>query len=532
MEDVIGRAVNKGKHISRHEMVNDQTWEMFDAVASSKTIIMFGVGRAADFFWYRSKYCSNLKEITDNNAELHGDDAGWHFAAQDAEGYVIKPTTVLQNYAVEDIVVIITSINYYDEIIDQLRNLGIKDTYVLLTMEANWRKEHGVDDYCISDEEYAQKCESLKIEPLKMVFQSDNLFYDHEKYIALALLKIRTDLDIVWILSDMNTKLPKGIRAVYFANHRKVIYELATSRFFFTNANVPLLPLKKEGQIYIHTKHWASVTLKKFYLDASTITDIPEKVDRWKKMFSMLDYIIVGSEFDEESCRRGFNFSGTFIKTGSPRSDAMFIQERLRRKVVDYYGLPADYKILLYAPTYRYRPDVHDNHIPEVRELHLNFEKIKDALKARFGYEWIIMLRFHPSVRDFSKGIQKNEYLIDVSMYQDGEELVSACDILMTDYSSIMFEPAFVKKTVFLFAPDRTTYINGEYDLLIDYDSLPFPISVSNEELVKNITNFDSSEYESDVDEFLRKYHVHEDGHASERTAEYIIRLTDSMKDV
>jgi CDP-glycerol glycerophosphotransferase (TagB/SpsB family) len=90
-----------------------------------------------------------------------------------------------------------------------------------------------------------------------------------------------------------------------------------------------------------------------------------------------------------------------------------------------------------------------------------------------------------------------------------------------------MFEPAFVKKPVFLFATDRKEYIDKEYDLLIDYDTLPFPIAESNEELARNIENFNQAEYEKKLDAFMEKYGVHEDGHASERAAEFISGLID-----
>ena len=85
-----------------------------------------------------------------------------------------------------------------------------------------------------------------------------------------------------------------------------------------------------------------------------------------------------------------------------------------------------------------------------------------------------------------------------------------------------------MKKPVFLYAPDRREYIDGERGLLIDYDSLPFDIAEDNEQLVQNICNFKKEEYDRRVDAFMDKYGVHEDGHASERAARFILGL---MKD-
>jgi CDP-glycerol glycerophosphotransferase (TagB/SpsB family) len=314
---------------------------------------------------------------------------------------------------------------------------------------------------------------------------------------------------------------------VTYRNWKKDIYEMETAYIWIINTEIPEYYIKREGQIYIHTKHWASVTLKKFYLDSSTITDIPENVKKWRYNSQCMDYIITGSDFDTESCRRGFDFHKEVIQIGSPRSDAMFEKEKYKEKICGYYHLPKEYKILLYSPTYRYKTTEQSKHTAVARNIELDYSLLKNCLELSFGGEWYIMLRLHPAVANESKNIEKPEFIIDASNYEDGEELASACDVMISDYSSIMFEPAFVNKPVFLFATDRKDYIDKEYDLLIDYDTLPFPIAESNEELLRNIENFDQAEYEKKLDAFMEKYGVHEDGHASERAAKFISGLID-----
>ncbi len=82
-----------------------------------------------------------------------------------------------------------------------------------------------------------------------------------------------------------------------------------------------------------------------------------------------------------------------------------------------------------------------------------------------------------------------------------------------------------MKKPVFLLAMDRTKYIDHEYDFLLDYDTLPFPIAETNEELVNHIMDFDRTLYENRLTTFLERYGVNEDGHASERAAGFIMGL-------
>ena len=162
------------------------------------------------------------------------------------------------------------------------------------------------------------------------------------------------------------------------------------------------------------------------------------------------------------------------------------------------------------------------------KQIELDFLRVKKAAEKRFGGEWVIMLRLHPSVAKAAKEMEKPDFVIDVSAYTDSEELVSATDITISDFSSIMFEPAFVKKPVFLFATDLQEYIEKEYELLIPYKELPFSIAESNEELERNIMHYDKESYQKEIESFLERYGVAEDGHASERTARFLSEYLDN----
>lgn len=287
---------------------------------------------------------------------------------------------------------------------------------------------------------------------------------------------------------------------------------------------VPRYAVKRPEQIYIQTKHWASVTLKRFYLDSLTIQNVSDDVDNWKYNSEIMDYIITGSDFDTASSRRGFGFQKEILQIGSPRSDALFVAEKNKDKVYHYFHIDQDIRLLIYAPTYRFNKSSNTNQ-HESREVKIDFEMLKQSLEKRFGGIWYIMLRLHPSVASEGEKMSSFDFVINASDYEDSEELVAASEIMISDYSSIMFEPAFVKKPVFLFATDKQEYIDKEYDLLLDYDTLPFTIAATNEELSKQIECFDVTEYENRLSAFMEKHGVHEDGHASERAAQFILNL-------
>lgn len=578
--DIIDYAVQQEPYLSEQGEILKQTWDDFDRAVKGKKLYLFGAGAGADYFFTRYGDRYLVTGILDNDERWHG------YAAGDVMVRVFEtvneearfmPVSALEYCAKEETLVLITSTKYYQEMGKQLLEQGITEYYVLLMMEANRRKCHGgaeanrggqqvsgaeikregehvpgaetsrgeqyvpeaeanrgeqhipaagkAADVHTVRQEYAAACCSKPIQDNKIVFRSFGTYSDHGKYITEQLLKLSHGLDIVWILKDLREEAPEGVRVVWTGNWKKCIYEMETAHIWVINTVMPSETIKREGQIYIHTKHWAGITLKKFYLDASTVTDVPEDVERWRHNGRCMDYVLTGSRFDTESFRRGFDFHKEAVQVGSPRTDAMFRMEECRRKVAGHYHLNEKHKLLLYAPTYRYGKNGPGVHVAEAGKIGLDYGLIQNALQDRFGGEWDILLRLHPSVAKESGGFAADSHVTDVSAYPDSEELAAACDVMVSDYSSIMFEPAFVKKPVFLFAPDREEYIGHEYDLLLDYDVLPFPIAETNEELAQCITEFDQAAYEGRVTAFLEEYGVREDGHASERAAEFIMGL-------
>ena len=82
-------------------------------------------------------------------------------------------------------------------------------------------------------------------------------------------------MDFVWIVSDLNAELPSGIRKVLRSNWKKMIYEMETAHIWISDNSMPDYAVKRVGQVYIQTKHWASISLKKFYLDSIAFRDEP-----------------------------------------------------------------------------------------------------------------------------------------------------------------------------------------------------------------------------------------------------------------
>lgn len=532
--DIIERSIEKKKHISSNNSLNQQTWKDFEKGITNKKVFMFGGGLSAGLYFKRYGDSIILEGIVDNDKRKQGfniDELIAEALGLDAGGKKITDISLFDEYNKNEIVVLITSVNYYEEIIAQLERLEIKNYFVLLIMEANRRKSLNlriaVDEEIELEKEKIrfanQCCQEKKIDRKKVLFKSYADYSDHGKYITEALLKTGEDLDIVWSVSDLRTIVPNGVRKVYERNWKRFIDEMETSKIWIFDLPIPEYIIKRRGQIYIQTKHWSSITLKKFYLDASTFQEVPEKIKVWKREKELIDHIITGSDFDTKSCRRGFEFQGEILQYGSPRSDGLFHEMENKRKVYDYYHLNKNSKLLIYTPTYRFSK-TEGKTVPESRSIGLNFELVKRTLEKRFGGDWYILVRLHPSLASSFQKVKKPDFVIDTSQYGDSQELVSASDILVSDFSSIMFEAAYVGKPVFLFATDLQDYISNEYELLIPYHELPFPVAESNEELEHNIMEINVESYQEEVKKFLGKYGVCEDGHASDRVAQFIVQ--------
>ena len=142
-------------------------------------------------------------------------------------------------------------------------------------------------------------------------------------------------------------------------NWKKYIYEMETARIWVFDILVPEFICKRKEQIYVQTKHWSGITLKKFFLDDPSTTSTVRERERVRENSRIMDYILVGSDFDQDTCKSGFGYQGAFVRVGSPRTDALFDKGNgcnsvNRNKVYARYHIAADTHTLLYAPTFRF----------------------------------------------------------------------------------------------------------------------------------------------------------------------------------
>lgn len=492
------------------------TWLEFDECCKNKQVVLFGASIHSQHLFCREGKKYKIECVVDNDERKQGlllkDVVGE--CGENGSLVVMAPESLRDTYNPNEVVVCVASVHFID-IKMQLEGMGFFNVVSILEIQ----KHEGFDGRYAYADKYANLC--VKKKKIVMIM---SFYGDHAKYITYALMG-NPDIDIVWCVKSRRGDTPENVRSVNEANWGEYFGELETARIVMYDNTLPNGFKKREGQIVIFVKHWASITLKKFFLEDKMSCAVPESVTKMKIQSGMTDYILSGSAFDEKALRNGMQYQGNFVRVGSPRSDVLF-SKGVREKICERFAIPKEDKMLLYAPTFRRDEREEDKEFVAVNKWQgIDLIKIRNVLEDKYDVKWHVIVKLHPMIAVSSMSSHYGEEIIDASRYDDVQELLAASDILITDYSSVMFEPAFVGKPVYLFAPDKEHYISEERDLLIDYDTLPFPISKTNEELITQIEQFDEDNYRNDVKRFLQKYGVHEDGHASERAAAFIMEL-------
>lgn len=339
------------------------------------------------------------------------------------------------------------------------------------------------------------------------------------KYIVEALLKVNSNLDIVWEVSDKNIKLPVGIRKVKY-NSPRALKELLTAKVWIDNVKNSYKPDKRKDQFYLQTWH-AGLGLKASEKQIENVLS-PKYVTAAKRDAAMTNLMLSDSDWTTDIYENWFWYSGPISKTGFPRNDVLIEQPAdISKKVRSSFGLNEDTKLVLYAPTFR---DVNSS----LDIYKFDFVKIIAALKSKFGSDYVVLIKLHPNVANLlneSNLYNFNSRLKNASFYPDMQELIVACDCLITDYSSCMFDAMIAKKKVFLLAKDLDEFKAKDRNLLFDIKKdLPFSFSNDEDELIKNINSFDDKKYKSDIADFSKEVGLYEDGHASERVAKIILK--------
>lgn len=345
-------------------------------------------------------------------------------------------------------------------------------------------------------------------------------YSDSPKYIYEYLAKNYPDkYKFIWVIDKKNTKIPY--------KHKKIkrfgiqyAYYLARSKYFVFNGRQPEWVKKREGNIFLQT--WHGTPLKKLVFDLEDINSAsPKYKQQVYKQQKVWDYLIAPNAFSSETFRRCFMFENTMLETGYPRNDILHDpnRDKIAKRIKQQLHLPMDKKIILYAPTWR---DDEYYTIGQYKfELHMNLNFMKEQL----GKDYIILLRTHYFIADSLDVSELLGFAYNLSRYDDISDLYLISDILITDYSSVFFDYANLRRPMLFYTYDLEKYRDILRGFYFDIEKeVPGPLLFTTEEIVEAVRNIDqiSSEYSQRYEEFYHRFCEWEDGHAAEKVVKSV----------
>ncbi len=336
-------------------------------------------------------------------------------------------------------------------------------------------------------------------------------YSDSPKCISQYLAGQRKKIEIVWALNSVKDINNDNFTMIRY-HSLKWIYYIITSAVIITNSNTFAFIPKRKGQFLINTWHGGGAYKKVGYLNNST-----DSFGKWTTdtMNNDVNLFISSSKiFTDLTIRESFHYKGMVCECGLPRNDCLLNQEvfmKLREKVRRNLNLQGI--TFLYAPTFRGGIDEKKAHCI------LPVDIVLKEIHARYGKEAVLLIRSHYYNDSFNGQMGG---VIDVSKYPDMQELICASDVLVTDYSSCMWDYALTTRPILLYTPDLSTYIEGR-GLYTDPNTWPGRVCVNETELLKEIAHIDYDYYKNKCFEYLELCNSYENGNATQIVGELVI---------
>ncbi|MCW2989967.1 MAG: CDP-glycerol:glycerophosphate glycerophosphotransferase [Solirubrobacterales bacterium] len=315
-------------------------------------------------------------------------------------------------------------------------------------------------------------------------------------------LELVPGLRAVWVVKrDAAAAMPDDVDCVHPATP-EYFDAIARAGFLVNNVNWPNNVVKRDGQVHVMTHHGTPLKKMGLSLQEAEGREKNDDFDAFMRRCARWDYSIAANPFSTrawEAAYPGLSFAS--LETGYPRNDVLAAATpdavaRARTAL----GLEPGQVAVLYAPTHR--------------EYETDGSELLDlaSLAPLLGDEHVVLARQH-YLED--GGLEATGRVRDVSAHPSVEELCLAADVLVTDYSSIMFDYAVLDRPIVIFAPDWDTYRRkrGTYfDLM---EQRPGPVACAPRQVADAIVAGDPDPAARAA--FRAEFCALEDGGASER---------------
>jgi CDP-glycerol glycerophosphotransferase len=333
------------------------------------------------------------------------------------------------------------------------------------------------------------------------------------KYIYERLVERGEAAKSVWVL-DSTQRMKDATTRKVARKTPGFYWHLGRAKVWVTDQHFPHGLTPPRGTGFIQT--WHGTPLKRMWFDLEEIRFQPDDyVEKGAKRLAYWDVLLAQSEYAASIFRSAFRFTGKMITEGYPRNDILVGDEADRVEAVrKRVGVPNGKRVVLYAPTFR---DDERAERGATHDMELDFARFGEVL----GNDHFLLVRTHMFVHTKRRTMRRLEGIgADVSGYDDMQELLMIADILVTDYSSVLFDFAVTGRPMIFFAYDLDHYRDDLRGFYLDYEEeMPGPIVRSSDEVIEAIRSVDAwkDEYVESLERFRMEFCPHDDGMASER---------------
>lgn len=334
-----------------------------------------------------------------------------------------------------------------------------------------------------------------------------------------------------YILDDpkrFSSLLPKGVHPLKNARLRYYIV-MAAAGIWVSDTRFQNYMVKRKETIYIQT--WHGTPLKKLGLDLKELhmaggESLLEYQEEFRKNAATWDYLISQNPFSSKVFRQAFDFHKTMLEIGYPRNDILvnaaqgmeissdFCEQKLRRKL----RIPEGKKVMLYAPTWR------DDRFYNERDYRFATELDFSKMRQEFGDSYVLVVKFHYMVRE-KNALCCPDFIRTVGEEIEISKLYLLADLLITDYSSAMFDYSILGRPMYFYAYDLKNYKDVLRGFYFDFEAeAPGPIVTTTDALIAAIKREFSQKEKERYQRFAEKYNPFDDGNASKKVVEIIKR--------
>lgn len=364
----------------------------------------------------------------------------------------------------------------------------------------NYYSKNNIMDKMIIFEAYMGRQYSCSPKALYEEMLNNEAYKDYIKIWALKKPGEYKDL-----LNNENTFVVKYKSKDYYKAYSQ-------AKYWVSNSRIPNEIKKDDKQVYIQC--WHGTPLKKLGFDIENYigTKISTKdlYRNYRIDAERYNYIISPSSFFTEKITSAFNLKSIgkeniFVEKGYPRNDYLYTFTDKECNEIKYkLDIPKDKKVILYAPTWR--ENQHKPGVGYTYDLGLDF----DLLKKQLEKDYVILFRAHYFISNLFDFEKYEGFIIDASKYDDINHLYTVSDMLITDYSSVFFDYANLKRPILFYMYDFEEYKNKMRDFYLSIDELPGPIIKNEKELTDEINRLMSNfAYDKKYVEFNSKFNPH-----------------------